>query len=91
MPVDEHLMASLKARYGDKRGESVYYAMEGEGKGPFGPKGKLHAQHEAFVEKHHWGEAPGTAKKPPKAKRPKGSKKPPPYGHKVRKTGAPKR
>ncbi len=91
MPVDAKLMAELKARYGDKRGESVYYAMEGEGKGPFAKGNKLHAQHEAFVEKHHWGEAPAAAKKT-KSKAPaRGHAKAPSYSHKVRKTGPPKR
>jgi len=32
MPVNEKIMGNLKDEYGEKKGESVYYAMENEGK-----------------------------------------------------------
>lgn len=32
MPVNAEAMAKLKKEYGDKKGESVYYALENEGK-----------------------------------------------------------
>ena len=32
MPVNEKIMSRLKEEYGEKKGESVYYAMENEGK-----------------------------------------------------------
>ena len=51
MPKNETLMAELKKRYGDKKGEDVYWGMAGEGKGPFGPNGKYHAEHEAIAAK----------------------------------------
>lgn len=97
MPVDEKLMASLKTRYGDKRGEGVYYAMEAAGKGPFAPGGALHAQHLAFAEKH--GLSPNTSG--PSSSRKRGSSgrsrstgghgKAPSPSHKARRTGPPKR
>lgn len=31
MPINESLMRSLKKRYGAKKGERMYYAMESEG------------------------------------------------------------
>jgi hypothetical protein len=52
MPVVQKLMDNLVARYGKERGESVYYAMEGSGKGPFAPGGKHHDLHLAFAKKH---------------------------------------
>ncbi len=51
MPVVQSLMSNLVARYGKKRGEDIYYAMEAEGKGPFGPKGKYHGLHQSFAHK----------------------------------------
>lgn len=45
MPIIETLMNALTARYGRAEGERVYYAMEGEAKGPFGPNGKYHDLH----------------------------------------------
>ena len=32
MPVNQSLMAALKKRYGDEKGETIYYKMESEGK-----------------------------------------------------------
>lgn len=51
MPLNETLMATLKKRYGEKKGEEVYWGMAGEGKGPFGPRGKYRAEHEAIAAK----------------------------------------
>lgn len=69
MPVVQKLMSALQARYGEKQGESVYYAMEAEGSGPFGPRGKYHALHQSFASKHNLKaiESPGK-KKPPTRK-----------------------
>lgn len=62
MPVVSKLMDALTARYGDQEGQRVYYAMEGEGKGPFGPRGKYHDLHLAFAEKHGLAPVKGTKK-----------------------------
>ena len=51
MPLNETLMAELVKRYGKEKGETIYWGMAGEGKGPFGPKGKYRAEHEAIAEK----------------------------------------
>lgn len=64
MPIVQKLMDSLKARYGPKEGERVYYAMEAEGKGPFAPGAKHRDLHEAFVTKHGLSPAPAPKKKP---------------------------
>lgn len=64
MPVVAELMSKLKARYGEKEGERVYYAMEASGKGPFAPGAKHHALHEAFVAKHHLAPLAGKRKAP---------------------------
>ncbi len=64
MPIIESLMADLVGRYGKKRGEDVYYAMEAEGKGPFGPKGKYRQLHESFARRHGVAPAPKAKKKP---------------------------
>lgn len=71
MPVVQKLMDSLKARYGEQQGERVYYAMEAEGKGPFGAKGKYHALHQGFASKHNLKaiESPGKKKAPHRKKR----------------------
>ena len=63
MPVVEKLMDALVARYGKGKGESVYYAMEAEGSGPFGKGKKYRSLHVAFAAKN--GVTPiGTKKKP---------------------------
>ena len=51
MPKNETLMRQLKARYGDEKGETIYWGMAGEGKGPFGPRGKYRAEHEAIAKR----------------------------------------
>lgn len=38
MPVVRSIMSNLKKQYGDKKGESVYYAMENSGKIPHNKK-----------------------------------------------------
>lgn len=53
MPIVQALMDKLKAQYGDKEGERVYYAMEASGKGPFAAGAKHRDLHEAFVAKHN--------------------------------------
>lgn len=74
MPVVKALMDNLVARYGKERGESVYYAMEGAGKGPFAPGGKHHDLHLAFAKKH--GIEPVRAKKKaPTSRRKSGPKR----------------
>lgn len=50
MPKNEHLMADLRKRYGD-RADEVYWGMAGAGTGPFGPRGKYRAEHEAIAAK----------------------------------------
>ena len=75
MPVVESLMANLKARYGAAKGERIYYAMEAEGKGPFGPKGKHRNLHEDFARRN--GVAPIAGKKKPPASKKRGAKTPP--------------
>jgi len=52
MPIVQALMDKLVKQYGEERAKRVYYAMESEGSGPFGPKGKHRDMHEAFVVKH---------------------------------------
>lgn len=52
MPIVESLMSSLKKRYGDDEGERVYYAMEAEGSGPFGPRGKHHQLHKDWAKRN---------------------------------------
>lgn len=51
MPVVKSLMSSLRKKYGVKKGERVYYAMEAEGKGPFASGNKHHAKHVAVANK----------------------------------------
>ncbi len=51
MPVVKSLMASLRSRYGAKKADRVYYAMEAEGKGPFAKGNKYHDLHVAYAEK----------------------------------------
>jgi hypothetical protein len=62
VPIVESLMKSLVERYGKRRGEDIYYAMEAEGKGPFAPGAKHRDMHEAFAAKH--GLEPQGKKKP---------------------------
>ena len=73
MPKNETLMAELKKRYGDKKGEDVYWGMAGEGKGPFGPKGKYHGEHEAIAAKA--GGAPITKKPRPSSRKKAGARR----------------
>ncbi len=63
MPLNETLMAELKKRYGDEKGETMYWGMAGAGTGPFGPKGKYRAEHEAIAAKG--GTTPNRGKKKP--------------------------
>lgn len=72
MPVVKSLMDSLVERYGKEKGERVYYAMEAEGKGPFGPGGKHHDKHKAWAAKN--GVTPASKKKTPASKK-RGSKR----------------
>lgn len=51
MPIVGSLMRSLVGRYGEEKAKVVYYSMEAEGKGPFGPGGKYRDHHEAFARK----------------------------------------
>lgn len=91
MPVNQPLMDDLKRQYGAKRGESVYYAMEASGRGPFAAGKELHQLHLDFAEKHHL--QPVTSR-PAKKTRPRGrprQHKAPPTMHKARGTGPPKR
>ena len=53
MPIIESLMAKLVEQYGKERGRQVYYAMEAEGKGPFGVGGKHHDLHKQFAERNN--------------------------------------
>lgn len=74
MPVVEKLMKSLVDRYGEAEGKRVYYAMEAEGKGPFGPGGKYHQLHRDFAERN--GVVSQSVKKPRSSKpRKRGSRK----------------
>jgi hypothetical protein len=68
MPIVESLMDNLVKRYGQARGEQVYYAMEASGEGPFAPGGKYRDLHEAFVARHG---LPGGVGRPVHPKRPK--------------------
>lgn len=52
MPIIEALMNKLTAKYGQTEGEHVYYALEAEGKGPFGPNGKYRQLHLDFAERN---------------------------------------
>jgi hypothetical protein len=72
MPLNETLMAALEKRYGRKKAEEVYWGMAGEGKGPFGPRGKYRAEHEAIAAKA--GGAPTAGKKKPRPSRKAGAK-----------------
>jgi len=76
MPVVKALMDNLVKQHGEAEGKRIYYAMEAEGKGPFGPKGKHRDLHEAFASKH--GVSPTEGKKKPagpKARRARGARK----------------
>lgn len=75
MPVVQTLMDALVARYGETQGKAAYYAMEGEGKGPFGPRGKYHALHQAFAAKHGLPAIESPGKRKPPARRTGGSKR----------------
>lgn len=68
MPVVQSLMDNLVKRYGPEKGKRVYYAMEAEGKGPFGPKGKHRDKHEAFAARNGVTPAPASKKKAPGGK-----------------------
>ena len=63
MPIVQALMDKLVKQYGEERAKRVYYAMESEGSGPFGPKGKHRDMHEAFVAKHGLPGPNGTGKR----------------------------
>lgn len=52
MPVVQSLMDNLVRQYGPEKGRHIYYAMEAEGSGPFGPGGKYRRLHEAFAERN---------------------------------------
>lgn len=52
MPIVKDLMDSLVAKYGTERGQSVYYAMEASGKGPFSAGGKYRHLHEQWAERN---------------------------------------
>lgn len=65
MPIIQALMDNLVKRYGPKRGERIYYAMEAEGTGPFAAGGKYHNLHEEFAAKR--GLTPLKGKKKPAA------------------------
>lgn len=70
MPIVRSLMTSLKGRYGNKKGERIYYAMEAEASGPFAPGAKHHDKHKAWAART--GVMPITKGKPKKkAPRPK--------------------
>jgi len=73
MPKNETLMRELKARYGDKKAEDVYWGMAGEGKGPFGPGGKYHDEHVTIAAKA--GGAPVTKKPGPSKKKARARKR----------------
>ena len=45
MPIVKALMDSLRTRYGAKKAERIYHAMEAEGKGPFAKGNKYHSHH----------------------------------------------
>lgn len=64
MPKNQTLMDELVKRYGEKKAEEVYWGMAGEGKGPFGPRGKYRAEHEAIAAKA--GGAPASDKRKPR-------------------------
>lgn len=69
MPKNETLMKQLIARYGKEKGEAVYWGMAGEGKGPFGPRGKYRAEHEAIAAKGGTTPNRGKKKAPTRRKR----------------------
>jgi len=75
MPVVQALMDKLVKQYGPERGKRVYYAMEAEGSGPFGPRGKHRDLHNAFAAKHGVTPAPGKKKKARTSKRKSGPRK----------------
>ncbi len=51
MPVIKSLMTSLRSRYGARKADRVYHAMEAEGSGPFAKGNKYHDLHVAYAEK----------------------------------------
>lgn len=51
MPENATLLAELRRRYGEAKGEAVYWGMVGEAKGPFGPGGKYHYEHVAWAKR----------------------------------------
>jgi hypothetical protein len=73
MPLNQTLMDQLVKRYGEQEGEAIYWGMAGEGKGPFGPNGKYHAEHEAIAAKA--GGAPIEGKKKPRPSKKAGARK----------------
>ena len=52
MPIVKSLMTSLRGRYGAKKGERIYYAMEAEASGPFAPGAKHHDKHKMWAAKN---------------------------------------
>lgn len=83
MPVVKSLMSALRGRYGAKKGERVYYAMEAEGKGPFAKGNKHHDLHVAYAQK--LGAAPIERSRKPGTKKPRRrSSGPTTPGHKRR-------
>lgn len=74
MPIVRSLLDSLIARYGERKGEEVYFSMEASGRGPFAPGGKYHDQHVAWATRN--GVRPVGTKKPrTSAKRKPGAKR----------------
>lgn len=73
MPIVQHLMDALVARYGAEKGKHVYYAMEAEGSGPFAVGAKYHNLHEAFAKKA--GVASLDRQKPTKVRHPHKARK----------------
>jgi hypothetical protein len=69
VPIRESLMKGLLETYSPEEAKRVYYAMEAEGSGPFGPKGKYHADHVAWAEKHGVAPIETTKKARPRGRR----------------------
>lgn len=40
MPINQNLMRALQKKYGEEKGERIYYMMENRGVPPFGHKKK---------------------------------------------------
>lgn len=49
MPENTSLYRQLVEKYGQKRGETIYWGMVGRAEGPFAPGKKYHGEHRKWA------------------------------------------